>query len=68
LHWGKIRIKNNGQNEKVKVMREQDSMLEVFIYESQQLLESLEEVLLQGEKEHILTTSRLMKFSASCIR
>ncbi len=49
-------------------MREQDSMLEVFIYESQQLLESLEEVLLQGEKEHILTTSRLMKFSASCIR
>jgi two-component system chemotaxis sensor kinase CheA len=40
-------------------MREQDSMLEVFIYESQQLLESLEEVLLQGEKEHILNDEQI---------
>ena len=32
-------------------MREQDPMLEVFIFETQQLLESLEETLLQSEKE-----------------
>ena len=31
-------------------MREQDPMLDVFIFESQQLLESLEDTLLQGER------------------
>ena len=36
-------------------MRELDPMLDVFIFETQQLLESLEETLLQSEKEKSLT-------------
>ncbi|MDR0858648.1 MAG: chemotaxis protein CheA [Oscillospiraceae bacterium] len=35
------------------------SMVEVFIYESEQLLESLEEILLQGEKEHKLSEQHI---------
>jgi two-component system chemotaxis sensor kinase CheA len=41
-------------------MGDQDSgMMEVFIYESTQLLESLEEILLQGEKEHELNPQNI---------
>jgi len=40
-------------------MREQDPMLEVFIFETQQLLESLEETLLQSEKEKSLTDEHI---------
>jgi two-component system chemotaxis sensor kinase CheA len=40
-------------------MNEQDSMLEIFIYENQQLLETLEDVLLQGEKEHVLNDEQI---------
>ncbi|MDR0491426.1 MAG: chemotaxis protein CheA [Oscillospiraceae bacterium] len=36
-------------------MHEQDPMLDVFIFETQQLLETLEETLLQSEKEKALT-------------
>ncbi|NLB29081.1 MAG: chemotaxis protein CheA, partial [Clostridiales bacterium] len=34
-------------------------MIETFIYESQQLLEALEEVLLAGEKEHRLNDEQV---------
>ncbi len=34
-------------------------MIEVFIYENQQLLESLEEILLQGEKDQMLTDAQI---------
>lgn len=40
-------------------MNEQDPMLEVFIFESQQLLETLEDTLLQGEKEHRLNDEQI---------
>ncbi|NLO47891.1 MAG: chemotaxis protein CheA [Clostridiales bacterium] len=40
-------------------MNEQDSMIEIFIYESQQLLQTLEDVLLQGEKEHKLNDEEI---------
>jgi len=40
-------------------MQEQDSMQELFIYESQQLIESLEEILLQGENEHRLNDEQI---------
>ena len=40
-------------------MREQDPMLDVFIFETQQLLESLEETLLQSEKEKSLTDEHI---------
>ena len=40
-------------------MRELDPMLDVFIFESQQLLESLEETLLQSEKEKNLTEEHI---------
>lgn len=40
-------------------MNEQDSMVEVFIFESQQLLETLEDTLLQGEKENCLNDEQV---------
>lgn len=40
-------------------MNEQDSMLEIFIFESQQLLETLEDTLLEGEKEHRLNDEQI---------
>jgi len=40
-------------------MRELDPMLDVFIFETQQLLESLEETLLQSEKEKDLTEEHI---------
>jgi len=40
-------------------MRELDPMLDVFIFETQQLLESLEETLLQSEKEKDLTAEHI---------
>ena len=40
-------------------MREQDPMLDVFIFETQQLLESLEETLLQSEKEKSLADEHI---------
>ncbi|MDR0819406.1 MAG: chemotaxis protein CheA [Oscillospiraceae bacterium] len=40
-------------------MSEDTSMMEVFIYESDQLLESLEDILLQGEKEHELNPEHI---------
>ena len=40
-------------------MREQDPMLEVFIFETQQLLTTLEETLLQSEKEKSLTNEHI---------
>ena len=40
-------------------MRELDPMLDVFIFETQQLLESLEETLLQSEKEKDLTADHI---------
>ena len=40
-------------------MREQDPMLDVFIFETQQLLETLEETLLQSEKEKALTEGHI---------
>ena len=41
------------------MMRELDPMLDVFIFETQQLLESLEETLLQSEKEKDLTAEHI---------
>ncbi|MCL2226456.1 MAG: Hpt domain-containing protein, partial [Oscillospiraceae bacterium] len=40
-------------------MRELDPMLDVFVFETQQLLESLEETLLQSEKEKDLTEEHI---------
>jgi len=40
-------------------MRELDPMLDVFIFETQQLLETLEETLLQSEKEQDLTAEHI---------
>jgi len=40
-------------------MRELDPMLDVFIFETQQLLESLEETLLQSEKDQHLTVEHI---------
>lgn len=40
-------------------MQNQDSMMDVFIYESQQLLEALEEVLLEGEKSRTLNEEQI---------
>ena len=40
-------------------MREQDPMLEVFIFETQQLLTTLEETLLQSEKEKSLASEHI---------
>ena len=40
-------------------MHEQDSMLDVFIFETQQLLETLEETLLQSEKEKALADEHI---------
>ena len=40
-------------------MPKQDPMLEVFIFETQQLLESLEEILLQSEKQKSLTEEHI---------
>ena len=40
-------------------MRELDPMLDVFIFETQQLLESLEETMLQGEKDQDLTAENI---------
>jgi len=40
-------------------MRELDPMLDVFIFETQQLLETLEETLLQSEKEKDLTAEHI---------
>ena len=40
-------------------MRELDPMLDVFIFETQQLLESLEETLLQSEKQKDLTAEHI---------
>jgi len=41
------------------MMRELDPMLDVFIFETQQLLESLEETLLQSEKEKNMTEDHI---------
>jgi len=41
------------------MMRELDPMLDVFIFETQQLLESLEETLLQSEKDKDLTEEHI---------
>ncbi|MCL2046302.1 MAG: chemotaxis protein CheA [Oscillospiraceae bacterium] len=40
-------------------MREKDPMFDVFIFETQQLLESLEETLLQSEKEKSLSSDHI---------
>ncbi|MCL1829564.1 MAG: chemotaxis protein CheA [Oscillospiraceae bacterium] len=40
-------------------MKDKDPMLEIFIFESQQLLETLEETLLEGEKEHCLNDEQI---------
>ena len=40
-------------------MQEQDPMLDVFIFETQQLLETLEETLLQSEKEKSMTAEHI---------
>ena len=40
-------------------MRELDPMLDVFIFETQQLLEALEETLLQSEKAKSLTKEHI---------
>lgn len=40
-------------------MNHQDPMIEVFIYENQQLLENLEEILLQGETQHSLNDEQI---------
>ncbi|MDR1117347.1 MAG: chemotaxis protein CheA [Oscillospiraceae bacterium] len=40
-------------------LNEQDSMIEIFIYENQQLLETLEDLLLQGEKDHTLNDGQI---------
>ena len=37
----------------------QDPMIEVFIYENQQLLEKLEDILLQGEKQRSLNSEQI---------
>ena len=37
----------------------QDPMLEIFIFETQQLLETLEDLLLEGEKQHRLTDEQV---------
>lgn len=41
------------------MVHEQDPMIEVFIYENQQLLEKLEEILLQGEKQRLLNDEQI---------
>ena len=41
------------------MVHEQDPMIEVFIYENQQLLETLEEILLQGEKQRSLNSEQI---------
>ena len=43
-----------------------DSMLDMFLYESEQLLENLQNVVL--ERRTVLMRRPSMKFSASCIR
>ena len=40
-------------------MQEQDPLVEIFIFECQQLLETLEETLLVGEKEHYLNDEQI---------
>ena len=40
-------------------MQEQDPLVEIFIFECQQLLETLEETLLAGEKEHFLNDEQI---------
>ena len=40
-------------------MQEIDPMLDVFIFETQQLLETLEETLLQSEKEKSMTAEHI---------
>ena len=41
------------------MLQEQDPLVEIFIYECQQLLESLEETLLAGEKAHYLNDDQI---------
>ena len=41
------------------MLQEQDPLVEIFIYECQQLLETLEETLLAGEKEHYLNDEQI---------
>ena len=43
-----------------------DNMLEMYLYETNTLLEQLDELLIEAEKNEDFTTS--MKSSASCIR
>lgn len=43
----------------MKPLSQTDPMIEVFVFESQQLLESLEGVLLEGEKSHQLTGEQI---------
>ena len=40
-------------------MSEMDSMLDIYIYENQQLLDRMEEILLQGEKEQLLNDEQI---------
>ncbi|MCL1975932.1 MAG: chemotaxis protein CheA [Firmicutes bacterium] len=40
-------------------MGNQDPMIDIYIYEAQQLLETLEDILLEGEKEHRLTDEQI---------
>jgi hypothetical protein len=49
-------------------MNYDDTMLEVYIYENQQLLEKLESLMLRGEKGSALSHGESMRFSGSCIR
>ena len=40
-------------------MNSQDPMIDVYIFEARQLLETLEDILLEGEKEHQLTDEQI---------
>lgn len=45
-----------------------DNMLEMYLYETNTLLEQLDELLIEAEKNEDFTTNDVMKSSASCIR
>lgn len=45
-----------------------DNMLEMYLYETNTLLEQLDELLIEAEKMKILQRTTSMKSSASCIR
>ena len=45
-----------------------DSMLDMFLYESEQLLETLQNIVLEKKDEDCFDEPPSMKFSVSCIR